>query len=192
MVLAPAILLIGCSRDRPSVTRVDPTVYQPGISSSGFAVNEVIEIAAHMMPGLLSGQFVQQRVQEGAADSSRVPRILMRPVNNNTRFPLPQGVFENRLRSELNKQAIGRIFFIDRSDLDALLAEARLRGESGVTSADFYLTGDIDGITSPGGAGGSQESYLYAFRLVDTRSQIIIWEDNYTISKIAMQRIVDR
>ena len=97
-----------------------------------------------------------------------------------------------RLRSELSKKALGKIIFLAREDLSDLRAERKLRGESGVTTADYFLTGSIDGMTAAGTMGGSQESYLYSFRLVDTRTDAIIWEDNKVISKIAMERLINR
>ena len=49
-----------------------------------------------------------------------------------------------------------------------------------------------DGMTAPGTMGGGQETYFYSFRLVDTRNDMIVWEDKYEISKIAMERLINR
>jgi len=191
-----ALLAWGCeitpSYDQPRLARVDPTVQDPQISSSGFLVNEVLEIVAYMMPRMMANPFLNKAIEGGAGDVAKVPKIAVLPVKNNTRFALNKDVFMNRFRSELNKQANGKILFLARENIEDLKAERRLKGQQGVTTADYFLTGTVDGMTTPGSAGGGQESYLYSFRLIDTSNDVIIWEDNYTISKIAVERLINR
>lgn len=187
------VLLVSCTRyNQPVTSRVDPTTVNPQVRNSGFAVNEVLEIAAYMMPRLMANPFLQQRIQEGKGDVSQIPKIVILPVKNNTRFPLNKGIFTRRLRSELNKKALGKILFLARERQQELIQERKLMGKTGMSTADLFLTGSIDGMTAPGVRGGSQESYLYNFSLIDTRNDIIIWEDNYVISKIAIDRMINR
>lgn len=194
VLIACGILSFGCAREyeQPRLSRVDPTVGQEDIGTSGFAINEVLEIAAYMMPRMRASPLLNQSIAKGEQNPDLIPKIVILPVKNNTRFALNKGVFMNRLRSELNKKALGKIFFLARENIDDLQSERQLRGESGITTADYFLTGTIDGMTAAGSRGGSQESYLYSFRLIDTRNDIIIWEDNYIISKIAMERLINR
>ena len=193
-----AVLLIFClegcmpAYNQPRLSRVDPTVQDPQIGSSGFAVSEVLEIVAYMMPRMMANPFLNQSIQKGLEDTDKIPKIVVLPVENNTRFTINKGLFMRRLRSELNKQAVGKILFLARENLAELDSERQLKGKKGITTANYFLTGTIDGMTTPGTRGGSQESYLYSFRLIDVDNDIIIWEDNYVISKVAIVRLVNR
>jgi len=188
-------VLSGCSTPvdyGPSVGRVDPSLTHNEFDSSGFAVGEVLEIVNYMMPRMMVNPYVMQAISSSQGDLTRVPRVVVLPVKNNTRFTLNRGVFMNRFRSELNKQAGGKLLFLARENMPELEAEMDLIGSRTVTTADFFLTGTIDGLTSRGASGGSKESYLYSFRLIDVKTQGIIWEDNYTVSKVAVERLINR
>jgi len=190
------ILMAGCASTPPeyraSAGRVDSTLTHNQFDSSGFAVGEVLEVVSYMMPRMMANPFVMRAVENGKVDFSKVPRVVVLPVKNNTRFTLNKGIFMNRFRSELNKQAMGKMLFLARENMPELEAEMELKGKTTITTADFFLTGTIDGLTSHGASGGNKESYLYSFRMIDVNTQAIIWEDNYTISKVAVERLINR
>lgn len=190
------VIITGCSTTPveygPSYGRVDATVTHNQFDSSGFAVGEVLEIVSYMMPRMMVNPYVMASIDGNQGDLTKVPRVVVLPIKNNTRFTLNKGVFMNRLRSELNKQAGGKLLFLARENMPELQAEMDLIGTQTVTTADFFLTGTVDGVTSQGVHGGAKESYLYSFRLIDVKTQGIIWEDNYTVSKVAMERLINR
>lgn len=191
-----ALIITGCTTTPvdygPQVGRVDATVAHDQFDSKGFAVGEVLEIVSYMMPRMMVNPFVMAAIDNSQGDLTKVPRVVVLPIKNNSNSRLNKGTFMNRFRSELNKQADGKLLFLARENMPELEAEMDLIGNQTVTTADFFLTGTVDGMTSRGAVGGTKESYLYSFRLIDVKTQGIIWEDNYTVSKVAMERLINR
>jgi PBP1b-binding outer membrane lipoprotein LpoB len=57
--------------------------------------------------------------------------------------------------------------------------------KSGLEQADFVLTGELRGV-SKAAAGGDRSDYiLMSFQLVDTQSNLILWEDAYETKKVS-------
>lgn len=131
------------------------------------------------------------------ANAQGVPRIVLDPVKNETRFPINKDIFLTRIRTQLNSKATGKVLFLARDRMDALQHERQLKQSGQVTAnsdpnvvefkgADFFLTGSLQGITTRTGAGTS-DYILYAFQLVDARTSDIIWEDSAEIKKQGLE-----
>lgn len=190
------LMVTGClsSPDyvRPRSERVDPTVAPEGVSSSGVQVSEILEVVGDMVPKMMANPIVNAAVVRGQQDVTQIPKVIIEDVKNNTRFAMNKGLFMRRFRVELNRKAQGKLLFLARENLKETMAERELRGEKGITSADYILTGTIDGLSSPTSEGGTQESFLYYFRLIDTSNDIILWEDTYVISKMSVESLINR
>ena len=130
-------------------------------------------------------------------DFSGMPRIVLDPVINNTRFPIQQGIFLTRIRSLLNSRTRGKMRFLARERMDALRAEREMKRTGELTSssdpnvqefkgADFFLTGKLDGQTTRTSAGTS-DYVLYSFQLIDARTSEIIWEDFSELKKQGLE-----
>jgi len=126
-----------------------------------------------------------------------VPRIVLDPVMNNTRFPINKDIFLDRIRVQLNSKSQGKVIFLARERMAALEHERQLKQSGQVTSssdpnvvefkgADFFLTGKLDGLTTRTGAGTS-DYVLYSFQLIDARTSDIIWEDSAEIKKQGLE-----
>jgi hypothetical protein len=131
------------------------------------------------------------------ANAHGVPRIVLTPVENATRFPINKDIFLTRIRSELNAKAAGKIVFLDRDLLATLEHERQMKQSGQVTSssdpnmmefkgADFFLTGKLSGLTSRTSAGTS-DYILYTFHLVDARTSDIVWEDSAEVKKQGLE-----
>ncbi len=126
-----------------------------------------------------------------------VPRIVLDPVKNETRFPINKEIFLTRIRKELNSKARGKVSFLARDRMTTLERERELKQTGQVTSssdpnvvefkgADFFLTGTLQGITTRTRAGTS-DYILYSFQLIDARTSDIIWEDSAEIKKQGLE-----
>lgn len=130
-------------------------------------------------------------------DFPGMPRIVLDPVINNTRFPIQQGIFLTRIRILLNSRTRGKMRFLARERMDALRAEREMKRTGELTSssdpnvqefkgADFFLTGKLDGQTTRTSAGTS-DYVLYSFQLIDARTSEIIWEDFSELKKQGLE-----
>jgi PBP1b-binding outer membrane lipoprotein LpoB len=126
-----------------------------------------------------------------------VPRIVLDPVKNETRFPINKDIFLSRIEGELNSKAAGRVLFLARDRMDALERERALKQSGQVTSssnpnqqefkgADFFLTGSLQGLTTRTSSGTS-DYVLYQFELIDARTSDIIWQDQSEIKKQGLE-----
>ncbi len=125
------------------------------------------------------------------------PQIVLEPVVNNTRFPINKDMFLTRIRVELNKNAIGRVSFLDREIMKTLERERALKQSGQVTAsadpgvvefrgADYFLTGKLEGLATRTSQ-GTGDYILYSFRLTNSRTSEIVWEDSYEIKKQGLE-----
>lgn len=127
------------------------------------------------------------------ANAQGIPRIVLEPVINETRFPINKDIFLTRIRGQLNSKARNKVRFLAREQMATLEREQTLKQSGQVTSssdpnvvefkgADYFLTGKLQGLTTRAGAGTS-DYILYSFQLIDARTSDIIWEDQAEIKK---------
>ena len=126
-----------------------------------------------------------------------VPRVVLDPVVNDTRFQINKDIFLDRIRAQLNSQARGKVIFLARERMAALEKERQLKQSGQVTAssdpnvvefkgADFFLTGKLSGLTTRTSAGTS-DYILYTFQLIDARTSDILWEDSSEIKKQGLE-----
>ena len=126
-----------------------------------------------------------------------VPRIVLEPVINESRFPINKDIFLTRIRAQLNSKATGKVRFLAREQMAALERERSLKQSGQVTSssdphavefkgADFFLTGKLQGLTTRTSKGTS-DYLLYSFQLIDARTSDIVWEDSAEIKKQGLE-----
>jgi PBP1b-binding outer membrane lipoprotein LpoB len=131
------------------------------------------------------------------AQAQAAPFIVLEPVVNNTRFPINKDIFLTRIRSELNSKTPGRVSFIDRAMMATLERERALKQSGQVTAssdpnvvefrgADYFLTGQLDGMTTRTSAGTS-DYVLYTFRLTNARTGVIMWENSHEMKKAGLE-----
>lgn len=136
------------------------------------------------------------------ANARGIPRVVLEPVRNETRFPINKEIFLTRIRTELNTKARGKVRFLARENIAVLERERELKQTGQVTSssdpnvvefkgADYFLTGSLQGLTTRTRAGTS-DYVLYSFRLIDARTSDIVWEDAYEIKKQGLEDAVYR
>jgi hypothetical protein len=187
-------LLAGCATKgvkNPSgvpVTRM--TADEQGfVAGTGMESQDLVAVSDKMSRSILSIPQI--------ANATTPPIIVLDPVENKTRFPINKDIFLTRIRSELNKKAMGKVTFLARDRMAALEKERNLKREGAVTAssdasvqefkgADYFLTGSLEGLSTRTAAGTS-DYILYAFQLIDARTSAIVWEDNAEVKKQGLE-----
>ena len=155
------------------------------VAGTGVESQDLVAVTDKMARSILSTPQIQK--------AGGVPRVVLDPVINETRFALNKDIFLTRIRTQLNQQARGKVIFLAREKMATLEREQQLKQSGQVTSssdpnvvefkgADFFLTGKLQGLTTKSSKGVS-DYILYSFQLIDARTSDIIWEDSAEIKK---------
>ena len=189
-LLAALALASGCSTygvRNPSGTGV--TVLkadeQGFVAGTGVESQDIVSVTDKMARSILETPQIQHAQGQ--------PRVVLLPLENNTRFAINKDILLARIRARLNSQARGKVTFLARERMTALEQERQLKQSGQVTSsanpnvvefqgADYFLTGKLDGATTKN-ARGVSDYVLYTFQLVDARTSAIVWEDMAEIKK---------
>ncbi len=192
--MALAGIISGCASTgvkNPSgvpVTNMRPDE-QGFVAGTGVESQDLVAVTDKMSRSILTTPQI--------ANAQGVPRIVLDPVINESRFPINKDIFLSRIRAELNTKARGKVIFLARERMATLERERQMKQAGQVTSssdpnvvefkgADFFLTGKLQGLSTRTKAGTS-DYMLYTFQLVDARTSDIIWEDSAEIKKQGLE-----
>jgi hypothetical protein len=188
-------MLAGCTT---YTTRVDNaggrrSIYDdpssPGaVSGTGIEAQDVIGATDRMMRDILATPAIAGRTTPArvVVDSTYFKNESSSPVNKN--------LFTDRLRTELNRAASGRIVFVARHQA-ALVEEERTleqegvvtQGTQGTTSPalgyDYRLGGRIASLDAVGAKSQKSRYYQITFELIERGSGVIIWSGAYEFRK---------
>ena len=186
---AAAALIAGCASgvQNPSgvpVTRLNADE-QGFVAGTGVESQDLVAVTDKMARSILANPEIQK--------AQGIPRVVLLPVENQTRFAFNKDIFLDRIRAQLNSKAQGKVRFLARDRMEALEKEREMKRAGQLTSssdpvvqefkgADFFLTGKLSGMTTKARAGTS-DYILYTFQLIDPRTSDIIWEDSAEIKK---------
>lgn len=193
-MLAVATFLTGCASSgvkNPSGVQVtEMKADERGfVAGTGIESQDLVAVTDKMARSILSIPQI--------TNARGTPRIVLDPVQNETRFPINKDIFLTRIRTQLNSKSMGRVLFLARDRMATLERERELKQTGQVTSssdpnvvefkgADFFLTGKLQGLTTRTTAGRS-DYVLYSFQLIDPRTSDIIWEDAAEIKKQGLE-----
>lgn len=192
ILIAVSFFLMACQGVRnPSGIRVTQMAAEDRgfVAGTGIESQDLIVVTDKMVRGILAVPEI--------ANAQGVPRIVLEPVRNETRFPINKDLFLARIRAQLNERAAGRVRFLARERMAALEQERDLKQSGQVTSssdpnvvafkgADFFLTGTLQGMTTRT-AQGTSDYVLYAFQLIDPATSDIVWEGSAEIKKQGLE-----
>lgn len=193
--LAAAGLISGCASSSGVKNPSGVPVTQMRADEQGFVAGtgvesqDLVAVTEKMVKSILNTPQV--------ANAQSVPRVVMDPVVNDTRFPINKDIFLTRIRAELNSKTRGKVIFLARDRMAALENERKLKQTGQVTSssdpnvvefkgADFFLTGKLSGLSTRT-AQGVSDYILYTFELIDARTSEVIWEDSAEIKKQGLE-----
>jgi len=188
------LLAAGCASGVKNPSGVPVTVLKPDeqgfVAGSGIESQDLVSVSDRMARSLLGTPEIQKF-------ANGTPRVVILPVENNTRFPINKDIFTARIQALLNSKAQGKMRFLARDRMAALEQERQLKREGKVTAnadpqvqefrgADFFLTGKLMGMTTQAKAGTS-DYVLYTFQLIDPRTSDILWEDSAEMKKQSVE-----
>jgi PBP1b-binding outer membrane lipoprotein LpoB len=135
------------------------------------------------------------------AGAASPPRIAFLEVSNRTNQIIDKEIFLNSIRTLLIQNSGGKVIFLDRARIGAILAERELKRKQLVgtstpegkilSGVDFFLTGELNALDKVEGA--ARLTYTrYSFRLTDAESSDIIWEDAYEVRKLGRRGVFDQ
>ena len=159
------------------------------VAGTGIESQDIVTVSDKMARGILSVPQI--------ANAQGVPRVVMLPVKNETRFPINKDIFLEEIQALLNEKALGKVRFLARERMAELERERDLKQSGQVTSstdpnvnqfkgADFMLTGKLLGQTTRAAAGTS-DYVLYSFTLIDPNTSDIIWQGSHRIKKQGLE-----
>ncbi len=159
------------------------------VAGTGIESQDIVTVADKMARELLARPEISQ--------AQSIPRIVLLPVKNDTRFQFNKDIFLDEIKSHLNEKAEGKIRFLARDRMTELENERSLKQSGQVTSnsdpnlrqfkgADFFLTGKLTGQTTRTSAGTS-DYVLYLFELIDPNSSDVLWSGSHRIKKQGLE-----
>ncbi len=191
---AVVILLAGCAsagvKNPSGVPVTEMKADERGfVAGTGVESQDLVSVTDKMARSILGVPEI--------ANAKGIPRVVLEPVNNETRFPINKELFLTRIRGQLNEKAANKVRFLARESMAALERERALKQSGQVTStsdpnvvefkgADFFLTGKLQGLTTRTSAGTS-DYILYSFQLIDARTSDIVWEGQSEIKKQGLE-----
>ena len=159
------------------------------VAGTGIESQDIVTVADKMARELLARPEISQ--------AQGIPRIVLLPVKNDTRFQFNKDIFLDEIKSHLNEKAGGKIRFLARDRMTELENERSLKQSGQVTSssdpnvrqfkgADFFLTGKLVGQTTRTSAGTS-DYVLYLFELIDPNTSDVLWSGSHRIKKQGLE-----
>src|SRR3954471_4803303 len=159
------------------------------VAGTGIESQDIVTVADKMVRGILAVPEI--------VNAKGVPRVVLLPVKNETRFTINKEIFLTEIQSMLNEKAAGKVRFLARERMAELEKERAMKQSGQVTSptdpnvnqfkgADLMLTGKLASLTTKTTAGTS-DYVLYTFSLIDPNTSDIIWEDSHRIKKQGLE-----
>lgn len=189
-----AVLLAGCaSSGVKNPSGVGVTEMRPDergfVAGTGAESTDIVTVTDLIAREILSVPQI--------ANAQTPPRVVLEPVENNTRFAINKDMFLDRIRGLLNRSARGKVQFLARNNMAALERERQMKQSGQVTStsdpnvqefkgADYFLTGKLNSHTTRTSAGVS-DYMMYSFQLVDARTSDIVYENFHEVKKQGLE-----
>jgi penicillin-binding protein activator len=184
-LLMVCLLITACTPMQMSHVNTIPPDADDGLGGTGIESTDIRTVARKMAASILEVPEI--------AYADGMPRIALLPVKNETRFIINKEIFTRKIRINLNKHATGRVRFLARDRIEDVMQEREAKREGLFTAskevsmygADFYLTGELTGLSKA--VGGNRSDYiLMSFQLIDTETTDIIWEDAYEVKRVGL------
>jgi PBP1b-binding outer membrane lipoprotein LpoB len=191
---AASALLSGCAsygvRNPSGVGVTEMRADERGfVAGTGIESQDIVTVADRMAREILATPEI--------ANAKGVPRIVLLPVKNETRFPINKDIFLERIMALLNEKSSGKVRFLARDRMAELERERELKQSGLVTSntdphvnqfkgADFMLTGKLMGTTTRTSQGTS-DYVLYSFTLIDPNTSDIVCQKSHEIKKQGLE-----
>lgn len=177
---------IGCAGSTNRV-HVDET---GGVEDTGIDSQDLRTVGQRMARSLLQVHSI--------ANAESPVRIAFLEVKNNSNDILDTEMFLRKIRTLLLKHSQGKIRFLDRARVKDIIKEREAKraglittgGAKDLSGADYFLTGVISSIDKA--SKDLRSTYtMISFRLTDSETSEIIWEDEYEMKKVGQRAFWD-
>jgi PBP1b-binding outer membrane lipoprotein LpoB len=161
------------------------------VAGTGIESQDIVTVADKMARAIVTVPEI--------ANAPAMPRVVLLPVKNESRFPINKDIFLEEIMSLLNERANGKVRFLARDRMADLERERELKQTGQVTTtaatdlnrsqfkgADFMLTGKLMSQTTKTAAGTS-DYVLYTFELIDPNTSEIIWQGRHNVKKQGLE-----
>ena len=188
--LLTAGLISGCATGVTQRVDLDSELVNDGQATS---VQDYRTVSDQMARSLVQLPLIQ--------NATTPPTIAFLEVENRTNRYIDTLGFQEKIRTNLLKNSLGRFYFLDRSAIDDLMEERKRKEKGMVTAsaksankilgADYFLTGSIHSINRVQGT-QKTEYTRYSFRLTDADNSLIVWEDEYETRYFKSKAFMDQ
>ncbi|MFH1740957.1 MAG: penicillin-binding protein activator LpoB [bacterium] len=171
-------------------TRVAPEVRTPE-EGTGVSAGDLIEVTDKMSRVILDAPEIQ--------NAANPPMVGVLRVINDTRFRIDTELFTQRILNLLLERGDRQVRYVAREHSAGVERERELKDKGLVTSSgdrpmagiDFFLTGQLKGLSQVGSAGQS-DYIMYTFQLIDASSGIEIRRGWAEIKKYGLEDAIYR
>lgn len=202
VVIAVSLLGYGCMPTAVENAPGTPTTYQdvgtPGlVRGTGLESQDIASMVDKMVRHMLSNPVLAN------ADTS--PRVIVDAAyfENQSSQRLNKNVLIDRMATQLQIAANGRILFVDRENADMIVKERTLKrqgvtdvGTTGlvraVAGADYRLSGRITSLDARTSSGAMERFMQIVFRMTDLENGIVVWTNRYSVKKAGQDDVIYR
>lgn len=186
-----AFFLAGCA-SQPTVHYVDPNA-QGTVAGTGIESQDINAAAAKAAQSIVNVPEI--------AHASQPPVILVTPVANKSSSPIDTSLYTSVLRDALLNGSGGKVRFIDRSNMavnqkeqqmtDAGEVQSGSQGARSAMSYDYVLTAELQGI-GMNSSQGQSDYFRITFKLINRKTDLLVWTDSSQIKKEGTESAVYR
>ncbi len=202
LALGAAVLVAGCQTTGVQNVAGTPTNYQDTrtaglVRGTGIESQDIKSMVDKMVRHMLANPTLA-----GAAEP---PRVIVDSAyfENQSSQRIDKDVLTDRLATQLQISANGRILFVNRERADMVEKERALKragktdtGTVGLTQAvagaDYRLSGRITSLDQRTRSGVQQRYMNIVFRMTDLENGITVWANQYDFKKAGQDDVVYR
>jgi PBP1b-binding outer membrane lipoprotein LpoB len=195
------ILLAACAPIQYSGKQTSyDSVNQPSelVQGTGVESQDIVAMTDQMARDMLSNPILAGRTTP--------PRVIVDSefFKNESSTRINKNLITDRLRVNLNRAASGRLFFINRENLEMINAERELKREKvtdkgtiglskTIAGVDFRLVGRIASHDAVDVNSGAQASYhQITFEMIDLEQGFTVWSGIYEFKKSTLDDVIYR
>jgi len=201
-LMALSFMGVGCAPTGVENAPGTPTTYQdvntPGlVRGTGIESQDIASMVDRMVRHMLENPVL--------ARASTPPRVIVDAAyfENQSSQRMNKNVLVDRMATQLQTAANGRILFIDRENADMVAKERTLKrqgvtdvGTTGlvkaVAGADYRLSGRITSLDARTSAGAMERYMQIVFRMTDLENGIVVWTNRYSFKKAGQDDVIYR
>ena len=153
---------------------------ETGFASLGIESKDIDIISQKIVENLITSDFLQNK--------EKVPIVILegKYFSNESSYIINSNLLADRMRINLIMRAKGKIQFVTRQNLEAIIEEAQTSGRDiDIVGAQYRMTARIASIHKITDKVGVQSNYFqFSFELLDLENSTIVWANIYDIKKI--------